>query len=558
MSWTGRRVVVAALTMLVAVGVGTPAGASSPGSSGQQPAVWSTTTALPEALGGLAAAAVNNQIFVTGGTTSSPGFQASAATWAFSPATSMWTAKASLPTPRTDLALVTTGGSLYAIGGNDGSGDLIAEVDRYNPTTDAWSAVAPIPVPLNQPAATVGKDGRIYVVFFTKSGLQAEVYDPATNAWTTTTPVPGGLPLPLTSAATGLDGRIYAFSTGDGCCNNGTLGGGGFAFNPVSNSWIELPQLRALPSNVWWGAWADARRDSQGRIVMVGGWGSCAGACGQPYGSLSIYNPVTRQWSFGFDAPAEAEMPATVMFGQTLYSIGGTLAGQGRSTNEVDVLPLTDTTAPAVQNPPQTMISASDPLSATALPVRVVNHVTDASGIAGAHLQRSVNGSSFSDVQAPWSGADTTVQPGSSYTYREQYDDGAGNLSPWSNSSAFNASLAEETSTAIKYAGNWVHTTVSGAIGGSTRSTSSPGASATFTFTGHSVRYVGVSTRQSGFAEIVVDGVLQGVYNFAPGTSNSVSLTYSWPTSGQHTIEVIDVKGGSGMRIDVDAFAALS
>jgi hypothetical protein len=440
----------------------------------------------------------------------------------------------------------------------DGSGNLVAEVDRYDPTADQWTAVAPLPVPLSQPAAAVGKDGRIYVVFESNSNLQAEAYDPTSNTWTLTTPVSGGLSLPFTAAATGFDGRIYAFSSGDGCCNNGDVGGGGFAFNPVTNVWNELTQLRALPGNVWWGAWAGARRDTQGRIIMVGSWGACSTACPQPYGTLSFYNPVTRQWSFGFSAPAGAAMPATVFFNNSLYSIGGMLAGQGLATKEVDVVPLSDTSAPTITAPPQMTIAAGDVVSTSAVPIRVLNNVTDSSGIAGAHVQRSINGGPFLDPISPWSALTTIVNPGGTYVYRAQYVDGAGNLSAWTTGPSFSASIEEESATAIKYVGPWVRQQLSSALGGSTRSTASPGASATFTFTGHSVRYVGASTPQSGYAEIVVDGAVQGIYNFAPGASNTVSLSYSWVAGGQHTIEVIDMRGGPGTRLDLDAFLTLS
>jgi hypothetical protein len=133
-----------------------------------------------------------------------------------------------------------------------------------------------------------------------------------------------------------------------------------------------------------------------------------------------------------------------------------------------------------------------------------------------------------------------------------------GNISAWSAGPTFAASIDEESFPSIKYAGTWIRSPSSSALGGYTRTATSPGATATLSFTGRSIRYVGVSTSQSGFAEIIVDGVLQGIYNFAPGASNPVSLTYSWAASGPHTIEVEDVKGGSGTRIDVDAFVVLS
>jgi hypothetical protein len=396
-------------------------------------------------------------------------------------------------------------------------------------------------------------------MFIGGGGLQAEIYTPSTNTWSSTKPVAGNLPFPLTSAATGADGRIYTFSAGDGCCNNGDAGGGGFVYTPSTNAWQALPVLNALPGSLWWGSWADGRRDARGRIVLVGGWGACAaGGCGQPYGSLSIFDPATQQWSFGFDAPAEAQMPATVMVGTTLYSIGGGLSEPGQATNEVDVLPLADTMPPTIQAPPSITVSPTGTLYTTSVPIHVVNHAIDPSGIAGAHLQRSANGSPFTDGLYPWSPSDTTIRPGVPYVFREQYVDGAGNLSAWATAPSFRASVFEEGYSGVKYTGTWMRGSLAGSLGGSTKWTTSPGASATLGFTGRSVRFVGASTPQSGFAEIIVDGVLQGIYNFTPGAANSVGLTYSWPSSGKHSMQMVDVKGGPGLRVDVDAFVVLS
>jgi hypothetical protein len=252
-------------------------------------------------------------------------------------------------------------------------------------------------------------------------------------------------------------------------------------------------------------------------------------------------------------------MAATVMFGNLLYSIGGTvIGGPGQATSEVDVLPLSDTTAPTVLAPPDLTISPTDPVYPTSVPIHIAAHVTDRSGIAGARLQRSINGGPYTDVTSPWSAADTTVQPDSSYTYRQQYVDGAGNLSAWTKSQTVTAAVDEEGYPGITYAGSWTRTSSPSALGGATETTMSPSASATLTFSGRGVRFLGMSTSQSGFAELIVDGTLQGIYNFAPDAANTVPLTYSWPTSGRHTFEVVDVKGGSGTRIDVDAFVVIA
>ena len=45
--------------------------------------------------------------------------------------------------PRGGVGVAGLGGYLYAVGGNDGTASL-QSVERYNPHTNKWSAVAPM------------------------------------------------------------------------------------------------------------------------------------------------------------------------------------------------------------------------------------------------------------------------------------------------------------------------------------------------------------------------------------------------------------------------------
>lgn len=81
---------------------------------------------------------------------------------------------------------VELGGWLYFIGGTLLPDDqTTGQVDRYNPATGTWEAVAPM-IGARASAAAWVYDGRIYVAggYDDSSDLDAtEVYDPATNTW---------------------------------------------------------------------------------------------------------------------------------------------------------------------------------------------------------------------------------------------------------------------------------------------------------------------------------------------------------------------------------------
>ena len=65
--------------------------------------------------------------------------------------------------------------------------DLYSQVSRYNPTTNTWSNVAPLPVALSQ-AAPAAANGKIYVAGGCTGGASVtnalRIYDIATNTWT--------------------------------------------------------------------------------------------------------------------------------------------------------------------------------------------------------------------------------------------------------------------------------------------------------------------------------------------------------------------------------------
>jgi kelch-like protein 17 (actinfilin)/kelch-like protein 20 len=91
-----------------------------------------------------------------------------------------------MSTARYCFAAAAVDGKLYVMGGFDGQNRL-SSVERYDPATNAWEAVAPMSTARSCSAAAVF-DGKLYVMggHDGKNWLSSiEQYDPAKNEWVT-------------------------------------------------------------------------------------------------------------------------------------------------------------------------------------------------------------------------------------------------------------------------------------------------------------------------------------------------------------------------------------
>jgi len=161
--------------------------------------------------------------------------------WAYDYANDVMIQRASLPIVSGEGVSGAIDGKLYVLPGvcsgerypNPGycAEDRTRRFYRYNPATDTWVARAASPHFHRKGAAGV-LDGKLYVAAgfsnFTKVA-NLDVYDPGTNSWKTLAPVPtGGL-----AYGAVLGGRFYVVTAG-----------GTYAYNPATNSWTT----RASPS----------------------------------------------------------------------------------------------------------------------------------------------------------------------------------------------------------------------------------------------------------------------------------------------------------------------
>lgn len=132
-----------------------------------------------------------------------------------------WTSGSPVPRPRNHFPAVVVDNLIYLVGGqyrHDTDPVDLAYLDIYDPTTDTWSEGAPLPIPRShfEPATVVVND-RIIIVGGRSNGLGHESvanvteYNPQTDTWTELRPLP--YPLLGVSAAY-IDGKLIVTAGG--------------------------------------------------------------------------------------------------------------------------------------------------------------------------------------------------------------------------------------------------------------------------------------------------------------------------------------------------------
>jgi Mannosyl-glycoprotein endo-beta-N-acetylglucosaminidase len=113
-----------------------------------------------------------------------------------------------------------------------------------------------------------------------------------------------------------------------------------------------------------------------------------------------------------------------------------------------------------------------------------------------------------------------------------------------------------EHSAAISYRGRWGNAPYSGYIGGNVAWSSSPGATATLTFTGSSVSWVGPKGPTRGVALVLLDGrSIARVDLWRPSfVARSVLFRHAFAASGRHTLTITVLSMPSRPYVAIDGF----
>jgi len=323
---------------------------------------WEKAAPFPEPEEELYSAAANGKMYIEGGF--GPGGHPVGMMWEYDPATDKWTKKKSMPVPAHHAAIAEYHGKLYIFGGfkfypvanqTFGGWEPIDNAWEYDPASDSWKALAPIPTKRGSPVAVVS-GSKIYVIggasnqgtntpaVFQNGPARSltanEAYDPETNKWEARSP----MPTPRNHAYAGsVSGKIYVM-------------GGRAAhpfitvasnldiveeYDPATDQWG--PQKARMPTARSGGGFATYN----GRIYAAGGEVQTPQLLGA-FRALEAYDPATNTWAILPPMPLPRHGVAAAFLGNRLHLVSGKITSGGYTpdvqvaTVEHDVLEIRD------------------------------------------------------------------------------------------------------------------------------------------------------------------------------------------------------------------------
>jgi N-acetylneuraminic acid mutarotase len=317
-------------------------------------AKWEKLAPFPEPAEEILGAAAGGKMYVFAGLI--PFWKPKGLVYEYDPATDHWTKKKPMALPSHHVAFTEFHGKIYAFGGfvyptsGPAAWTPINNAWEYDPSTDTWKALAPMPSKRGSPVAVAAGD-KIYVIggvsllpgstdiamsFNTPQASvgTVEEYDPATNTWRERSP----MPTPRNHAAIGaVNGKIYVIG--------GRVGAAFIAlatdvsvveeYDPATDKW-SAPRTRMPTARSALGAGV-----INGRIYVAGGEFQDSHMMAT-FRSVEAYDPASNSWSILPSMPVSRHGLAAGVIGNRLILVGGDVQSAGSgvevSTSEVDAL----------------------------------------------------------------------------------------------------------------------------------------------------------------------------------------------------------------------------
>lgn len=220
----------------------------------------------------------------------------------------IWESLAQMPTPRTEVAVVSIGQDIYVIGGFDDSARATNIVEVYDTIANTWVSVSTLPITLHHVAAA-SFSGEIFVVGGYLEGWIATdslfIYNPETDSWRNAATMPtkrGAM------AAQFVDGILYAV----GGANRIALDSNE-AYDPQTDSWQKKASMPTSREHL-----ASAVIDSQiyvigGRIITLQ----------SNLATNEMYDPKTDSWQTLESMPTARGGLAAAAIADTIFVFGG-------------------------------------------------------------------------------------------------------------------------------------------------------------------------------------------------------------------------------------------
>jgi N-acetylneuraminic acid mutarotase len=282
--------------------------------SGEDAGFTAMGTAAPAAAPGAAPMVIKTSTSLAPGAGKSGGAKAATERQS-TPESAPWTDVADYPTAVMDDAVAEHDGKIYVVGGSDGNYP-IPDANVYDPATGSWSAIAPLPEPLNASSAGFIGD-TLYVAGgwdnFGNPSTDVYAYDSGTNSWTQAASLPAGV---AAAGSAVVSGKLYVIG---GVVTGGAASAAAYSYDPGNNSWSQQPEYPAAMAFPACGG-VDAL------VVCAGGSGSSA--------STYVYTPGSSGWVKKTDMPDDAWGAATATANGKLEVMGGAIDNGSAVTNQ--------------------------------------------------------------------------------------------------------------------------------------------------------------------------------------------------------------------------------
>ncbi len=245
-----------------------------------------------------------------------------------------WASLAPFPDPAEEPVGAASGGKLYVMGGIKPVWQPTGLVHVYDPQTNAWTRLKPMPQPSHH-TAIAELDGKIYLFggfLLPESGPPAWVpinnawrYDPATDTWTALAPMPTKRGA---AAAVAAGGRIYviggaAQSQGDPSPSVHPSRSHRSLptieeYDPATNTWRSRTDMPTARNHVAVGA-------VKGKIYVIGGRLGAAFITAMPGNTdlVQEYDPSTDRWSLKAPMPTARSAMGYAVINDKIYVAGG-------------------------------------------------------------------------------------------------------------------------------------------------------------------------------------------------------------------------------------------
>jgi len=207
-----------------------------------------------------------------------------------------WVSLAPMPSERQEVAAALFNGKIYVIAGYDGARVPTNTVDVYNPPTNSWATVQPIPIANDHNSAAVAA-GKLYSFGGTRT--ETFVYDPVNNSWSE---VASSLSAHRYPAVGVINDKIYV------------AGGGSAAmevYDPIANVWTFVASMSVARNHNPGGV-------INGKLYVAGGRGTPEAET-----ALEVYDPATNSWTTLAPMPTGRSGGAAAVVQGELYVMGG-------------------------------------------------------------------------------------------------------------------------------------------------------------------------------------------------------------------------------------------